>query len=71
MKRALWITFIALALIALAAIGWIVRRFERPSRHEPLSRRRREWLVDAHELADDRRRDRRAGWGSRSTAYAR
>ena len=71
MKRALWITFIAVALIALAAIGWIARRFDKPSRHEPLSPRRHERLVHAHELAEHRRRDRRSGWGSRPTAYAR
>ena len=70
MKRALWITFIAVALIALAAIGWIARRFDKPSRHEQLSPRRGERLVHAHE-PDNRRRNRRAGWGSRPTAYAR
>jgi hypothetical protein len=29
MKRALWITLIALALLALAAVGWVARLFER------------------------------------------
>jgi hypothetical protein len=41
MKRALWITLIAVALLCLAAVGWIVRRFDRPSQHEPTPRRRR------------------------------
>ena len=71
MKRALWITVIAVALVALAAIGWVARRFDRSSRHESPSPRRQGRLVRAHDRAEDQRRARRAGWSSRPTALAR
>ena len=71
MKRALWITFIAVALVAARG-----DRLDRPPLRQALppraalaSQARR--LVHAHELAEHRRRDRRSGWGSRPTAYAR
>jgi hypothetical protein len=38
MKRALWITLIAAALLALAVIGWVARLLER--RHLPAAARR-------------------------------
>ena len=71
MKRALWITVIAIALVALAAIGWVARRFDRSSRHESPSPRRQGRLVRAHDLPDEHRRADRAGWRSRPTALAR
>jgi hypothetical protein len=38
MKRALWITLIAAALLALAAIGWVARLLERRPAPEPVQR---------------------------------
>jgi hypothetical protein len=39
MKRALWITLIAVALLALAAVGWVARLFERRHGSESAQRR--------------------------------
>lgn len=61
MKRASYITLIAIVLLSLAAVGWIVSLFRKPLAHEPSSRRRRrrELPVRSHELGHELREARR------------
>jgi hypothetical protein len=56
MKRALWIALVAVALVTLAAVGWVARLFDKSSADVP-SRRQRERLVRTHQVAQDRRRE--------------
>ena len=62
MKRALWITLVAAALVVIAAVGWVVRLYEKATTHEA-SRRRRERLVHEYELREQRRYDDAPAWG--------
>ena len=62
MKRASYITLIAVILLSLAAAGWVVGLFRKPLTQESSRHRRRlERLARSHQLSEARRRARIAG----------
>ena len=61
MKRASYITLIAVILLSLAAAGWIVGLFRPLTQESSRRRRRRERLERSHQLSEARRRARIAG----------